>query len=100
MEYAIWVKRNVGSRYFHIDDIVRVFDHYGEAQAIVDNDDREEIVWIDASEVEKILRYKPEIVKLCSVGYARKVRKHAGLRWQYSSRFDGAPIREPCYDYV
>ena len=97
MDFAIWVKRHAGNRYFHIDDVVRVFDHYGEAQILIDNDGREEIGWIDVSEVEKVLRYKPELVRLCIVGYVRRLRRQSGLPWSYHSRFDNKPLPEPLY---
>lgn len=97
MEIGIWVKRHVGDRYFHIDDVEQVVDHYGEAQIFVDNEGRREQGWIGPSELMKILAYKPELVSLCIVGEVRRLRQGAGLPWNYPSRFDHQPLPEVFY---
>jgi hypothetical protein len=97
MDFAIWVKRYVGSRYFHIDDVLRVFDHYGEAQVYVDNEGREEMGWIDGPDIEKIRNYKPEVAELSLVGHIRRIRREAGAPWSYRSFFDEELVPEPDY---
>lgn len=97
MEYAIWVKRYIGSQYVHIDDILRVFHHYGEAQVYFDNEGEEEMGFIGGPEIEKIRNYKPEIVELTFTGHVRRIRREAGLSWSYRSYYDDTPVPEPSY---
>ena len=97
MEHAIWVRRYIGDRFFHIDDIVRVFDDYGEAHVYVDNEGEEAIGWIDGIEIEKIRKYRPEIVELTMRGHARRVCLEAGHPWSYHSSFTDELIPEPNY---
>src|SRR5215217_6457480 len=97
MDFAIWVRRYVGDRYFHIDDIVKVFDFYGEAQVYVDDEGIEVIGWIEGPEIEKIKKYRPEIVELTMRGHARRVQREAGFPWSYHSSFTDELIPEPNY---
>ena len=98
MVHAIWVKKYTGSHYVHIDDILRVFDHYGEAQVLYGTEDgRENQGYIDGPEIEKIRNYKPQIVELTLTGHARRVRREAGMKWSYYSFFDDELIPEPRY---
>ena len=97
MDFAIWVKRYKGSRYYHIDDVLRVFDDYGEAQVYIDNEGNEDIGWIDGADIVKIRKHKPEIVELTLRGQVRRVRRDLGIPWSYRSAFDDTPVPEPNY---